>query len=569
MQENEDLKVIMSTELGYGKEAVEKELKDNLKKTFLGGYSKKSVFSYVERLKNTMEQMHASMEQQVNDLVREKTELVQETSLLRHQLNDSEDMVKKNQEQVSKLQQQCEELKNHAEKRALDDKEKELIFKELEEENDNYKKMEELLRIRMEEQDKLFEERRGLKLKIRNMEKETERLENELNEKRKMCEEFEQRLSDAENLEPQMLELEDEPEMESLIAKIKTLEQEKARLEELVQNQESNRKEESAGSSEDNNSKQEIEKKDEHIEQIRWQLEESKDALEFQLGRYRELEAENKILEQEKDMLRAQVYEATLRQRETEKEKQKNEALNQKIVQLEKEKAEVEEALMTMKELLDEMKNKETKISQEADEEKAAYERLQQKFNQLYQQSQELRLQLKQLEQERKASDTVLEKYQKQEKEYILLKQNNESYLGEIKDLEDSIHFMFDQMNEQAQSFKNLTDGYEDSKRKIQTLLQEKTEMQLKNVELVEQINQLNQRLGQMEADALNAGKQTASVKASQTDRESKWDSLELESTGTGGSMEIKTVDIGDIKKRSKEMTAELRDKLNKQMGGM
>jgi len=548
MQENEDLKVIMSTELGYGKEAMEKEFKDNLKKNFLGGYSKKSVFSYVERLKNTMEQMHASMEQQVSDLVREKTELVQETSLLRHQLNDSEDMAKKNQEQVSKLQQQCEELKNNAEKQALDDKEKELIFKELEEENDNYKKMEELLRIRMEEQDKLFEERRGLKLKIRDMEKETGRLETELNEKRKMCEEFEQRLNDAENLNPQMMELENKSGMENL---------------------ENYRKEESAGSGENNNSKQEIKKKNEHIEQIRWQLEESKDALEFQLGRYRELEAENKILEQEKDMLRAQVYEAALRQRETEKEKQKNEALVRQTVQLEKEKAEVEEALMTMKELLEDMKNKETRISQEADEEKAAYERLQQKFNLLYQQSQELRLQMKQLELERKASDTVLEKYQKQEKEYVLLKQNNERYLGEIKDLEESIYFMFDQMSEQAQSFQNLNDGYEDSKRKIQILLQEKTEIQLKNVELVEQINQLNQRLGQMDADVLNAGKQTSGVTANQAGREREWNSLELGSTGTEGSMEIKTVDIGEIKKRSIEMTTELRDKLNKQMVGM
>ena len=548
MQENEDLKVIMSTELGYGKEAMEKEFKDNLKKNFLGGYSKKSVFSYVERLKNTMEQMHASMEQQVSDLVREKTELVQETSLLRHQLNDSEDMAKKNQEQVSKLQQQCEELKNNAEKQALDDKEKELIFKELEEENDNYKKMEELLRIRMEEQDKLFEERRGLKLKIRDMEKETGRLETELNEKRKMCEEFEQRLNDAENLNPQMMELENKSGMENL---------------------ENYRKEESAGSGENNNSKQEIKKKNEHIEQIRWQLEESKDALEFQLGRYRELEAENKILEQEKDMLRAQVYEAALRQRETEKEKQKNEALVRQTVQLEKEKAEVEEALMTMKELLEDMKNKETRISQEAEEEKAAYERLQQKFNLLYQQSQELRLQMKQLELERKASDTVLEKYQKQEKEYVLLKQNNERYLGEIKDLEESIYFMFDQMSEQAQSFQNLNDGYEDSKRKIQILLQEKTEIQLKNVELVEQINQLNQRLGQMDADVLNAGKQTSGVTANQAGREREWNSLELGSTGTEGSMEIKTVDIGEIKKRSIEMTTELRDKLNKQMVGM
>lgn len=555
MQKDEKMNTLIARELGYAQEPLEDELKANLKTTVFGGYSKKSVSSYVERLKDTIEQMHGNMEQQVNALVREKTELVQETTLLRQQLHDTELLVKENQEQVHQLQEECTQLKSEVGKNVELDKEKEQLFKELEEENENYKKMEELLRIRMEEQDKLFDERRSLKVKLRNMEKETEQLETELSEKQRMCEEFEQRLSEVEILQPPVLETSEDSTSAELLARVNQLELEKSKLEAQLEEYQNVEPEDSS------------EENDTQVEQMRWQLEENQDALEFLKGKYRELEAEAKMLEQEKEMLRTQVYEATLRQKETEQEQSRNDILSQKIYELELEKKETEETLMTMKDLLGEMRDKEIKSSKDAEEEKLSYERLQQKFNQLHQQSQELRIQLKRLEQERRASDTILEKYQRQETEYILLKQNNESYQGEISHLEESIRFMFEQMNQQSDAFKSLNERYEESNHKIQHLIREKTDMQLRNVELIELLNQQAGKIAEEVEASQKALEEKKGIR--QEEDSARWESIEFEGSGYMPEYDDKTVNIGDIKKRSMEMTSELRERLNKQVGGV
>lgn len=597
MKSRDGLEDLMAREFGFEKETLERELKANLKNALLGGYSKKSVFSYVERLKVTMEQMHSNMEQQVNDLVREKTELVHEATLLRQQLQETELRVRQNQEQVSELQQQCNQLRQDAEYKVSNSREKERVFMEIQEENDNFKKMEELLRVRMEEQDKLFEERRSLKIKLRSMEKETERLESELEERQKLCEAFEQQIIEAERIQPVVMESGKDPQIEELLMQLSRLEQEKQLLEDEVRANQSmmaeatairepELKTQEAALQNEMNRQIEAHQQDEvrwreeisrqtevnrelkeRLDQVQWQMEENRDAMEFQKGKFREMEAENKMLEQEKEMLRGQVYEATLRQREVDKENQRNEILTQKIHGIELEKEDLEERLIGMKGLLDEMKVDERNRLKDTEEERAAYERLQQKFNQLYQQSQELRLQLKQMEQERRASDTVLEKYQKQEKDYILLKQNNESYLGEIESLESSVRFMFEQMNQQADAFKNLTNCYEDGKRKIQELIQEKTNMQLRNVELIEQFNELNQYVNKIEAGSKTENK-TYHTRRAELEEEVDWMAAEFGTVDTSGSVDEKTVNIGEIKKRSLEMTSDIKERLNKQMGG-
>lgn len=527
MQNDESIKPLTAKELGYGQKLIDKELKDNLKSAIFGGYSKKSVSSYVEKLKDTIEQMYENMEQQVNDLVREKTELSQEIMLLRQQYQETELLVKKNQEQVYRLKEECNQLK---------------------EENENYNKMEELLRVRMEEQDKLFDERRSLKVKLRDMEKETEQLEAELSEKQRLYEVLEKRLSEAEPLPPQILESNQDYIQNDLLVKVAQLESEKNKLEIQLKEYQGKALEISTGVHET------------EIEQISWQLEESRDALEFQKGKYRELEAENK-------MLQMQSWEAVLKQEESEKEKIKNEALNQKIYKLEMEKNGAVETLATMKEQLREMMDREKKDSKEVEKEKAAYEQLQQKFNQLYQQAQELRMHLKGLERERRASDTVLEKYQRQETEYILLKQNNESYLEEISNLEESIQFMFEQMNQQSDAFMNLNERYEESNRKLQNLIREKTEMQLRNVEMIEQINrQVNEKVKEVE----ESRKITEEKKENKEEEDDhKWDLFELRGSGFIQGNNDKTLNIDEIKKRSMEMTGELKERLNKQIGGV
>lgn len=603
MRSKDGLDDLITGEIGFEKVTLERELKANLKSALLGGYSKKSVFSYVERLKITMEQMHSNMEQQVGDLVREKTELVHESSLLRQQLQETEQLVRHNQEMVSQLEMKCEQLRKDAEFRTSSSREKEQAYMDIQEENNNFKKMEELLRVRMEEQDKLFEERRSLKLKLRNMEKETERLESELEDRQKLCEAFEQRIIEAEQIQPAVLEAGEDDQIEELISHITKLEQENQRLEEEVRTYQSRIAEEKetevtvaeiagpevtvqtaelqeelarqlevhrlaeAKWQEEMNRQEKVNHElKERLDQVQWQMEENRDAMEFQKGKFREMEAENKMLEQEKEMLRSQVYEATLRQREVDKENQRNEILTQKIHSMELEKEDLEERLIGMKGLLDDMKVDERNRLKDTEEERAAYERLQQKFNQLYQQSQELRLQLKHMEQERRASDTVLEKYQKQEKDYILLKQNNESYLGEIESLESSVRFMFEQMNQQADAFKNLTGCYEDGKRKIQELIQEKTNMQLRNVELIEQLNELNQYVNKIEAGSKTENKAYHSRKTEL--EETDWMAAEFGAVDTGSNTDEKTVNIGEIKKRSLEMTSDIKERLNKQMGG-
>lgn len=518
MQDNDRLRMVMPEELGYKNESLEKELKENLKVAIVGGYSKKTVVTYVERLKDTIGQMHANMEQQISDLVREKSELVQETSLLRQQLQETEELAKQNKEQVAQLQFEYAQLEEGIQRQKALTREAESLAEGLKEENENYKKIEELLQVRMEEQDKLYTEKRNLKVKLRTMEKEAERLETELDERVRLCQELEQKLAEADKLQATQPAAQKDDQVEQLLNQINLLEQKNALLQQQIQDQAVLKPESAEISAAQELQSQGISELEEQIEQLHWKLDDSKDALELQKGKYRELAAENRVLRQEKEVLHSQLQESSLKQ----------------------------------------------------EEKNASYERLQQKFNQLYQQSQELRLHLKQLEQERRAADAVIEKYQKQEKEYILLMQNNEGYLGEIENLENSIRFMFEQMKQQAEAFKHLSGQYEAEKKKVQELLEDKTDMQLRNVELIEQINKLNQQINDLELGISSRERADLNKKADQQARENiQWIESEFAEIDKGAEVERKTVNIGEIKKLSMEITNDIKERLNKQIGGM
>ena len=65
-------------------------LKEKLKKAITGGYSKGSVYQFVEELHKSSENMRINLEKQIEDLLDEKATISRECSLLRNQLSDVE-----------------------------------------------------------------------------------------------------------------------------------------------------------------------------------------------------------------------------------------------------------------------------------------------------------------------------------------------------------------------------------------------------------------------------------------------------------------------------------------------
>lgn len=306
--------------------------------------------------------------------------------------------------------------------------------------------------------------------------------------------------------------------------------------------------------------------KEDEIHQLKKKLADIREDLETQENKNRQMEIEKNMLGQEREILHKQLFELTTKQDEQDQLRQENDSLYQRIDEMEQEKDSLERKLNISSERIEKMKIQDAETMRKQQELKNDYLDIQNKFDQMYQQSNALRSQIKQMEQERKAMDEVLGKYQKQEKELVLLKNSNQSYIAEISEMEKSVRFIFDQMNEQMQEFLKLSQKYEEGKSQIQNLIREKTQMQLKNVELMGMF-------GHMEADGPASGE---ALKTAETDQEADFiDSMDLtesvwrEETGKRNvGFESNLFSIADMKQRSVSMTGELRERQKKNFGG-
>lgn len=503
---------------------LEKELKDSLKTVWIGGYSKKSVLLYVRIQKRSKEQMRANMEQQVEDLLKEKNRVSQEAEFLHQQIRGTEKELQEKEKRLSEAREDLDRMEKKADMAAHDNQGQDETVRKLREENENYKQTEDFLRSELKARDGLFRQKEEAEEKIRELEALLAEKEAQINAAVSQ---------QAETLSGQAREAGDK---EALPDKKQGALYEEALTE-----------------------------KEEELGRLKNQLAAVRENLETQENKIRQMEIEKNMLGQEKEILHKQLFDLTGKQEEQNRLRQEYASLYHQMEELEQEKEESERKLAVYSERADKMKAQEAENMRKQQELKNDYLDIQDKFDQLYQQSNGLRSQIKHMEQERKAMEEVLEKYQKQEKDFVLLKNSNQSYVAEISEMEKSVRFIFDQMNEQMQEFSKLSRKYEEGKAQIQNLIREKTQMQLKNVELTEMLGKADSR-------------DYASAKAGKPKYESTEEASEavLEAAASGDFDFGRNADlpeknlftIADMKQRSLNMTEEIKERQKKISGG-
>ena len=127
--------------------------------------------------------------------------------------------------------------------------------------------------------------------------------------------------------------------------------------------------------------------------------------------------------------------------------------------------------------------------------ENKSLEELRVKFDKLYNHCQELQVENEQLTMDKEVVKEYLEKNQIEEREFLLLKRNANLYKEQVHALEEDMIEILSQMEQQEKVVQEFMAKYESSQEKIRKLMQEKTNLQARNVDLLEEIRVLNKKV--------------------------------------------------------------------------
>ena len=126
--------------------------------------------------------------------------------------------------------------------------------------------------------------------------------------------------------------------------------------------------------------------------------------------------------------------------------------------------------------------------------------------------------------------------YQKKEQEYALTYKENEEYLKTIHDLENAIEVILSEMEEQKGIFNDMVSQYDSGKSEVRKLVQENIQVQMKNIELLDQVNVLTSRLTRLEEENYQASKRMdrldLNAEESQRNNKDRFPNFESDSAG-------------------------------------
>lgn len=508
-------------------------LEDNLKSTLVGGYSKGSVDSYISNIKNTVEQMRENFEFQLKEMVSEKELLSQENNLLKSQFTDAEQELNGLKEKYFEVEIEKDELVKEieVEKENLDSektqvyvkyKEMEDVYKELIEE---YEATRETLNLKCKTEEELNE--KLIKLDLDNKEK----IE-EYNAARKVLEEFD---SEVREKNAKLLELESMVDSKNEeLNNIKEIVKEKDSIVEKIET--------------------EVKTQDEKIEELK-NLVESKDIKLLELKDIENvLEAKNNEISKLTDKLEnigSQDSELLIEienlknelSLKEEQEKEKNRVIktlelrasevpavneqeirdyknkiqdlehriadaeakkvgveiekNEKIESLLKENYHLQESLEDIKVKIGALQSENEVLSNQS----RTFEDLRMKFDQLYNQFKEIQEENQELIIDKDILKDQIEKMQIDERELRILKKSSIAYKQKMDSQEADINDMIAQMEKQGATFQDIMIRYEKDQGKIRKLIQEKTDLQTRNIDLLEELRQLNKIIISKESD--------------------------------------------------------------------
>lgn len=430
-----------------------KDISDNLKRTLFGGYTKGSVENYVSEFKDSVEHMRENLEFQLKEMMAEKELLSQENDLLKKQFIEAE-------ERVQELQSEYITIKESGNK----------LLKDLE--NDK---------------EQLEKEKEELNIHLQNLESQLHLSNNKYKEAKEYIETIELKMSEKnEKLEKnEALLKEKEIELNATNSKVEMIKENLTELQIKL-----NSKEEQV-----QNGIILLKEKEKQIARLEEELKDNRNSLMI---------ANEKIQLQEYEINRLEVSTVGQKQQSAHLEVLEEEASelhNRMKLELDDRKNEVEKLTIKLTDRENEINSLLCKLNDlemknaELINQNVSYDELREKFEKLYDHYKELEEENEKLMIDKEVLKDYVEKSQIQEREFLLLNKNSESYKEHINSLELDLAEVIAKSELQGKTIQDIMSKYECDQSKIRKLIQEKTNLQAKNVDLLEEIRALHQEL--------------------------------------------------------------------------
>lgn len=439
-----------------------RDINDNLKKTLFGGYTKGSVENYVSEFKDSVEHIRDNLEFQLKEMMAEKELLSQENSLLKRQFTEAEERVQELQNEYITIKKDGNELLEGLEddKAQLEKEKEELnmhlqnLESELYSSNSKYKQAKEYLEdIELKVNEKNEEFKKNIAL-LKEKEVELEASNNRVEMIKENLTELQVKLNSKEEQVQKGIILLGEKEKQ--IAKLEE------KLEDSMNNLIIANEKLQSQEYEINRLEMSLEGPNQPLDTVR--LEQSSPHIEISRHEASELHDRLKI---ELDDSKSEVARLTM-----------------ELTSMENE---VNSLLYKLNDL--EIKN--TDLTKQ----NKSYDELREKFEKLYDHYKDLGEENEKLMIDKEVLKDYVEKSQIQEREFLLLNKNSESYREHINSLELDLVEMLAKSELQGKTIQDIMSKYEYDQNKIRRLIQEKTSLQAKNVDLLEEIRVLHREL--------------------------------------------------------------------------
>ncbi len=300
----------------------------------------------------------------------------------------------------------------------------------------------------------------------------------------------------------------------------------------------------------------ELEEKNQELKKLKNEVDSSVKALENDLyDEIESLEKENSRLNWElsDEHERAEKTRKSMQELQEQISNERDKANKSKIrtQEIEREYSILESQLKEYTRELHDLKEEKTNNNKE-------YEKLEE-FNSLYENYNSLREKYDELVSEKEGLAFLVELYQQKEKEYALTYRENTEYLEMISSLEEAIELILGEMEEQRELFNSMANQYDDGKSQIHKLIQEKTQIQIKNVDLLDELSILASKLTKLEEGNVRL---TRKMNVSSVEKEDLESDEKLDEDSHSDSKSIYVYDDGnkiafDAIKRARKMTGD------------
>lgn len=425
--------------------SLQSELDSKLQSSVVGGYSKKSVENFVLEMRNNLQQIKTQLERQVQDLAAEKASVSQECSLLRSQLKAAEESLAEARNQIIS-QHYCDETKCVSEQ-----------------EIQSYREENERLRGMLSDYQQVTEQKKRYEDLLAQKEQEIAQLNATLAKYRQSYDELKERTERLETALSSSSPVSSEEEITELKRQKDEI---MAKYHALSQHME--------------NTNRQLEQKKQHLDETQTELEEEK---QYLADARAQLEREKQHLAEAQAQLKTDI--------------EKSRMLGQ---QLENDQHSVRQKEKELSRLMAEKERTIDALQREQEESQREIGDLEKKIETLYLQCSQSVETIKRQEKIISEKDLLLKHYQQQEKDHTLLRQENEKAQTIISSLWESLQQIMAHAEAQAERINLHVTHSLQERDALKTAVSERTALQLRNTELMEQQSCLLAKIEELEA---------------------------------------------------------------------